>query len=149
MRALCLFLLRDWLRRKILILYFSILLHCIIQWVCFRLRAALLCWFSLFHYMFRPTWPSSSVYGILFSYVSRFCFAAFFAFFHVVTLCMFPSVGWVKYEVLLFAVYAIFGTVICVFFYLLVFFLFFFVIFCCFLACVFVCLLFLFFYYCI
>jgi hypothetical protein len=32
------------------ILYFSILLHCIVQWVlrlCYRLRAALLCWFSL------------------------------------------------------------------------------------------------------
>jgi hypothetical protein len=28
----------------------------------FRLRAALLCWFSpVFHYVFRPTWPSSSV----------------------------------------------------------------------------------------
>jgi hypothetical protein len=42
-------------------------------------------------------------------------------FFHVITLCMFPSVGWVKYEVLLFSAYAIFGNVICVF-YLLVFF---------------------------
>jgi hypothetical protein len=41
-----------------------------------------------------------------------FCFASFFfcVFIHVVTLCMFPSVGWVKYEVLFFAVYAIFGT---------------------------------------
>jgi hypothetical protein len=46
-----------------------------------------------------------------------FCFAAFFLpFFQVVTLCMFPSVGWVTYEVLLFAVYVIFGTVICVLF---------------------------------
>jgi hypothetical protein len=25
----------------------------------FCLCVALLCWFSLFHYMFRPTWPSS------------------------------------------------------------------------------------------
>jgi hypothetical protein len=75
---------------QFIILYFSILLHCIVQWVlrlCCRLRAALLCWFSLsfttcfclhghlqvcrsfivlvstvFHYMFRPTWPSSSVF---------------------------------------------------------------------------------------
>jgi hypothetical protein len=39
-----------------------------------------------------------------FHMLEGFCFAAFFfffAFFHVVTLCMFPSVGWLKYEVLL------------------------------------------------
>jgi hypothetical protein len=38
------------------------------------------------------------------------CFAAFCLFLHVVKLCTFPSVGWVKYDVLLFIIiiYAIF-----------------------------------------
>jgi hypothetical protein len=58
---------------------------------------------------------------------------------------MIPSVGWVKYEVLLFTVCAIFGTVMC-FLYLLLFSVVFLHYFCCFLACLFVCLLFLFFF---
>jgi hypothetical protein len=62
--------------------------------------------------------------GIFYSHMLKgFCFAATFCIFlHVVTLCMFPSMGWVKYEVLLLIIiYDIFLTVICVF-YLLVFF---------------------------
>jgi hypothetical protein len=50
----------------------------------------------------------------------------FLPFFQVFTHCMFPSVGWVKYEILLFAVDAIFGTVIflclCIVFFLLFYF---------------------------
>jgi hypothetical protein len=38
-----------------------------------------------------------------------FCSSAFLPFFHVVTVCTFPSVGWVKYDILLFIItYAIF-----------------------------------------
>jgi hypothetical protein len=70
-----------------------------------------------------------------------FCFGAFFLpFFHLVTFCMIPSVGWVKYEVLFFIIiYAIFGTVIFIYVFLTyscfscaVFLRYF----CCFLACV-------------
>jgi hypothetical protein len=52
---------RSGWQAELIILYFSILLHCIVQWVlqvmfpsacCF-----IVCWFPLF----RPTWPSSSV----------------------------------------------------------------------------------------
>jgi hypothetical protein len=46
------------------------------------------------------------------------CFFGSLPFSHVITLSIF-SVWWVKYQVLLFAVYAIFGTVICVFLLLL------------------------------
>jgi hypothetical protein len=50
----------------VIILYFSILLHCIVQWVlqcyisvCGLLYCILV--FTVFHYMFRSTWPSSVV----------------------------------------------------------------------------------------
>jgi hypothetical protein len=57
---------------------------------------------AVLHYMFRPTWPSSSVYDILFYIAEGICFCCLFL--HVVTLCTFSSVGWVKYEVLLFII---------------------------------------------
>jgi hypothetical protein len=48
-----------------IILYFSILLHCIVQWVLqVMLPSAcsfIVLVFTVIHYMFRPTWPSSSV----------------------------------------------------------------------------------------
>jgi hypothetical protein len=65
--------------------------------------------------MFRSTWPSSIVLILhIFIFIclkdsaSRFFWFAVLFLFHVV-IC-FPSLGWVKYEVLLFAIYAIFGT---------------------------------------
>jgi hypothetical protein len=69
---------------------------------------------AVLHYMFLPTWPSSSVYDVLLLYSWRnllHCFCC--PFLHMVTLCTFSSVGWVKYDVLLFIItyptfYAIF-----------------------------------------
>jgi hypothetical protein len=62
----------------------------------------------------------------------------------VVTLCTFPSVVWVKYEVLLYIIiYVIFGTVIYMFFTYLCFSVLFSSLILLFLACMFVCLLFL------
>jgi hypothetical protein len=47
--------------------------------------------FTVFRYMFRPTWPSSGVTIFLFSYAWRILLRCFFAFFfYVVTLCSFP-----------------------------------------------------------
>jgi hypothetical protein len=47
------------------ILYFSILLHCIVQWVLQVMLPSscsfIVLVFIVFHCMFRPTWPSSSV----------------------------------------------------------------------------------------
>jgi hypothetical protein len=97
----------------LVILYFRILLHCIVQWV---LQVMLLSAcsfivlvFTVFHYMFRPTWPSSCVGYIYFHMPEGFCFAAFFfcLLFHVVTLCTCPSMVWVKYEVLLFMLFLV------------------------------------------
>jgi hypothetical protein len=85
------------------ILYSSILLHCIVQWVLQVMVPSaynfIVLVFTDFHCMFRPTWPSSGVWGILFSYASMIVLF-FFSFFHVVThftfpfvffLCCFPS----------------------------------------------------------
>jgi hypothetical protein len=84
--------------------------------LCFRLRASLLCWFSLSFTTCFGLHGHLQVYRIfLFSYAWRIMFRCFFflPFFHVVTLCAFPSLGWVTYEVLLFIIiYVIFGTVI-------------------------------------
>jgi hypothetical protein len=55
--------------------------------VCVQLCCILV--FTVFHYMLRLTWPSSSVYDSL-HMLKGIYFAAFFsAFFHMVTLCMF------------------------------------------------------------
>jgi hypothetical protein len=43
------------------LLYFSILLHCIVQWVLQVMFPSACSFIVLFHYMFRPTWPSSGV----------------------------------------------------------------------------------------
>jgi di/tricarboxylate transporter len=47
------------------VLYFSILLHCIVQWVSqvmfLSACSFIVLVFTVFHYMFRPTWPSSGV----------------------------------------------------------------------------------------
>jgi hypothetical protein len=61
--------------------------------VCVQLYCILI--FTVFHYMFRPTLPSSSVQFssyISFHMLKGFCFAAFLVrclFFHVFTFCMF------------------------------------------------------------
>jgi hypothetical protein len=63
--------------------------------------------FTVFHYMFRPTWPSSGVLDFLYIYfhmLKGFCFATFlvrclFFFFAWSHSACFPFVGWVKYEV--------------------------------------------------
>jgi hypothetical protein len=60
---------------------------------------------AVLHYMFRPTWLSSGVYDVLLLYSWRNllrCICCLFL--HVVILCAFPSVGWIKYDVLLFII---------------------------------------------
>jgi hypothetical protein len=47
---------------------------------------------AILHYMFRPTWPSSSVLMFYFHIAEEICFAVFCLFFHVVILCAFPFV---------------------------------------------------------
>jgi hypothetical protein len=61
--------------------------------------------------------------GCYYSHVLEgICFAGFFCILHVVTLCAwlrfctFPSVGWVKYEVLLIIIYAILTVMVYMFF---------------------------------
>jgi hypothetical protein len=69
-----------------------------------------------------------SAYMAIFMSVGYFIFIClkdsalllFFCLFFTWSHCKFPSVGFVKYEVLLFVVYAIFGAVICVFFFCII-----------------------------
>jgi hypothetical protein len=80
--------------------YVAICVQLYCRWFAFlRLVVAVL------HYMFRPTWPSSGAYDVLLLYSWRNllrCFCCLFL--HMVTLCTFSSVGWVKYDVLLFII---------------------------------------------
>jgi hypothetical protein len=84
---------------RTILLYFSILLLCIVQWVlqvmfpCVQFYCMLV--FTVFHYMFRPTWPSSSVQDSSYIYFhmlkdsASLLFLVRCLFFHVVTLYMF------------------------------------------------------------
>jgi hypothetical protein len=52
---------------------------------------------TVLHYMFRSTWPSSGVYDFFtFIFLKESASLVFCLFLHVVTLCTFPSMGWVK-----------------------------------------------------
>jgi hypothetical protein len=56
----------EWI---LIILYFSILLRCIVQWVLQVMLPSACSFivfvFTVFHYMFRPTWQSSGVWDVL------------------------------------------------------------------------------------
>jgi hypothetical protein len=106
-----LFLNVTWMGLNCRILYFSILLHCTVQWllqVIFPFACSFIArWFSLSFTICFGLHGHLQVCRILHIFIFRCLrtlFRCFFfrfgAFFHVVTLCMFPSVGWAKYEVL-------------------------------------------------
>jgi hypothetical protein len=71
---------------KRIILYFCILLHCIVQWVLQVMFPSawsfIMLVFTVFHYTLRPTWPSSGFVRYFYFRMSEgFCFAAFFGLF--------------------------------------------------------------------
>jgi hypothetical protein len=93
-------------------------------WLCYRLRAAFCAGFhclSLHVSAYMAIFRCVGYFILICLKDSASLVFAFFFFLHVVTLCTVPSVVWVKYKVvllllLLLLLYAIFGTVICVFF---------------------------------
>jgi hypothetical protein len=74
--------------------------------LCFRLRTALLCWFSLsFTTCFGLHGHLQVCRKFYIHLLEGFCFPDFFLPFF--SHCTFPSVGWVKYEVLLFMLFLV------------------------------------------
>jgi hypothetical protein len=103
--------------QSFILLYFSIVLHCIVQWV-LQVMFPSACRFIVL--VFTVFTTCFGLHGHLqvcrifyFHMLQGFCFVDFFFLFFMWShSACFPSVEWVKYEILLFAVYAIFSTVI-------------------------------------